>query len=704
MYNQYLINRDIKIDEQYVLLEKCKRLRYFDLKINHNLRLIANNYMNKIPIDDNLYKLLDSLTYEKNQINLWWKPSLSNKISLPNKNIDFLNNKYILLFEYDKSRRIGFFENRFKQDLLELFKKYINSTKNEQNQFSQEKEFLIQLLLFQKRRADFQFKEIMANRQVLPNTDTEVCCNVNFGNKKHNNLFCKEVFLTNKTNHIFNFIDVPKDDKKKEILTNQKELSTYIKKINDNYQMTSMKKQHNINSKTAKINKKIKYINHITVTRSKQIYPTNEQKKILSVWFDECTKVYNKCVDEFNKDSKKFNTNYKKTKLKIFDLLYKKQKKPAPYDSLGDEVRAFCDGVNDNYEKLKKKQITHFEMKHKNVTKKQSIFIRKDCINMIGIYSILLKGKMKGMNFDFLENVYFDEIEKIKKETKKEEIKKKIFDFLHDKIGDSRLLYDKMDNKYFIKIPIKKKKYEDRIRKFNNEPKKEPIVAIDPGEKIFASYYGLKSYGYIGKDIRDKILKEEGKIRKRQRIISKKVNKKGKKIKSSGIKKLRKKIRKCYKKIKDIVKELHNKTALFLCKKYDRILLPKFETQEMVKNKKYDKVYFNNIKETIGQEECKKQIKYVTKKRRLNGRVKFVLNMLSHYSFKLHIKNKALEYGSQVIDVTEEHTSLTCTACGTISNKYKGRTKECECGEKIDRDINGSRNILIKNITSLLEQ
>ena len=49
--------------------------------------------------------------------------------------------------------------------------------------------------------------------------------------------------------------------------------------------------------------------------------------------------------------------------------------------------------------------------------------------------------------------------------------------------------------------------------------------------------------------------------------------------------------------------------------------------------------------------------------------------------------------------VTEEYTSKTCTRCGGISDKYNRRRKECEyCKYKIDRDINGSRNILIKNL------
>jgi hypothetical protein len=49
-----------------------------------------------------------------------------------------------------------------------------------------------------------------------------------------------------------------------------------------------------------------------------------------------------------------------------------------------------------------------------------------------------------------------------------------------------------------------------------------------------------------------------------------------------------------------------------------------------------------NILIEKGIDKCKKEIKIITKKRRLNGRVKFVLSQLSHYKFKEHLKKKVL--------------------------------------------------------------
>lgn len=77
--------------------------------------------------------------------------------------------------------------------------------------------------------------------------------------------------------------------------------------------------------------------------------------------------------------------------------------------------------------------------------------------------------------------------------------------------------------------------------------------------------------------------------------------------------------------------------------------------------------------------------------------------MQSHYEFKEYLKAKAKEYKTNVYDADESYTSMTCTKCGDQSKEYdKQRIKQCKCGYKIDRDCNGSRNILLKCLKSLI--
>jgi putative transposase len=113
--------------------------------------------------------------------------------------------------------------------------------------------------------------------------------------------------------------------------------------------------------------------------------------------------------------------------------------------------------------------------------------------------------------------------------------------------------------------------------------------------------------------------------------------------------------------------------------------------------KKYIKNKLNELK-TATIEEKKKEITIMRKKKRLAKRVKFVLNQLSHYKFKQHLANKCNEYGCELKIVTEEYTSQCCSQCGILSNSYIKRLKCCiSCNFTIDRDLNGSRNILLKN-------
>ena len=69
----------------------------------------------------------------------------------------------------------------------------------------------------------------------------------------------------------------------------------------------------------------------------------------------------------------------------------------------------------------------------------------------------------------------------------------------------------------------------------------------------------------------------------------------------------------------------------------------------------------------------------------------------SHYKFKMFLRNKALEFDKTVIDVCEAFTSKTESWSGRIRNI--GRSKVIGSGEiKLDRDLNGARNIFIRSL------
>ena len=124
-----------------------------------------------------------------------------------------------------------------------------------------------------------------------------------------------------------------------------------------------------------------------------------------------------------------------------------------------------------------------------------------------------------------------------------------------------------------------------------------------------------------------------------------------------------------WKKVKNMVSELHWKTISYLMENYDYIMIPNFQISNMVKSKKISKD------------------------------TKRMLYMYSYHNFILKLKYKCLMNNKKLYIVDESYTSKTCCQCGNLNNVDGNEIYNCQgCNSIIDRDINGSMNILIKNI------
>jgi putative transposase len=83
--------------------------------------------------------------------------------------------------------------------------------------------------------------------------------------------------------------------------------------------------------------------------------------------------------------------------------------------------------------------------------------------------------------------------------------------------------------------------------------------------------------------------------------------------------------------------------------------------------------------------------------KRLGKVTNFNLLNLQHYRFKERLRFKCVEYSSKLVDCTEEYTSKTCTRCGTLNEVGSSEVYRCsKCNLTIDRDVNGARNIYLK--------
>ena len=138
-------------------------------------------------------------------------------------------------------------------------------------------------------------------------------------------------------------------------------------------------------------------------------------------------------------------------------------------------------------------------------------------------------------------------------------------------------------------------------------------------------------------------------------------------------KKSKAKIKKYYNRlslrIQHMIKELHYKSANYLCSNYSKILLGKLNIQNIT-----------------------------SKDGKLCTNEKLFSYAISHDKFRTILKQVALKYGSTVHIVCEGNTSKTCGACGNVKEIKNKRIYNCDnCKAIIDRDVNGARNILIKH-------
>jgi IS605 OrfB family transposase len=211
------------------------------------------------------------------------------------------------------------------------------------------------------------------------------------------------------------------------------------------------------------------------------------------------------------------------------------------------------------------------------------------------------------------------------------------------------LTYDRFKSKYVLSVPIISDSRECKTR--------ISTCGIDPGARSFLTVYSKNDVLQIGND----------------NIIFKKSFKKIDKLntnfsteESKQTRKYRKCIGKIHDKINNRVKDMHYKSAKYLCTHYDILKLGKISTKKIV-----SKITSN-----------------------IDGKTKRLLLTLSHYKFREILINQAEKYGVKVKIVSEYNTTKSCSTCGKIKEVGKSKIYECEkCGMKAGRDVNAAKNI-----------
>ena len=187
------------------------------------------------------------------------------------------------------------------------------------------------------------------------------------------------------------------------------------------------------------------------------------------------------------------------------------------------------------------------------------------------------------------------------------------------------------------------------------------VVALDPGVRSFLTWYCADSVGKIG----------DGAFFRIQRLCERldDLLSRAQKSPSRRRRNMRRATGRMRLRIESLVTELHRQAARFLVKNFDVILLPTFETSEMVERGR----------------------------RRI--RSKTVRNMLglAHYRFGMFLRHKAAELGVTVLSVNEAYTTKTVSWTGEVLADVGGAAVVVgRDGERMDRDYNGARGIYLR--------
>ena len=373
--------------------------------------------------------------------------------------------------------------------------------------------------------------------------------------------------------------------------------------------------------------------------RKLRVFPTKQQKEKLKQWFGAARWTYNKCVEvqrsgalmgkSLTENAKLLRSRFLKQEVLNDDKAWLQA---IPFDVRDEALRDCLKAIDST---LANPKVRHFEMKFRSLKdESQSIVLRKKHWN-----------KKRGMYSDVFS------VQNLKCEQE-----------LPEKLDhDCRFVRTRLGH-YYLCMPVDVKSSDGQAPLASQHS----TISLDPGVRTFMTGFDADGmWCEWGKDDMTKIFRLCNSIDSLQRRWKEVGHHKRYRMKIAA--------RRVRLKIRNLVDDLHKKLAKWLCENYRCVIIPEFETSQMV---------------TKG-------------KRKLNSKTARAMLTWSHYRFRQRLLNKAREYRScQVIVADEAYTSKTCGRCGEINAKLGGaKTFHCsQCGYEADRDANGARNILLRYI------
>ena len=423
-----------------------------------------------------------------------------------------------------------------------------------------------------------------------------------------------------------------------------------------------------------------------TIVRSRvvRVFPTLKQRKRFDDWLAAFRKTWNLCVDDTYKhpddpiDERVLRDKFVTRKTAVIDnkkneWVFRTPKRVREY-----AVKDYFASVKSCETKLKKKQIKKFRMGYKvEDDPRQTISISNECLSRVKPKpSVPPKSSKKkraayDQNKEMLLGMTAKELRPLAVEAgiKKPEnyTTDDLVEFILCKGDDSahqinihgeivrtkeHVLFSDLESNarltrsgggWFLQIP-----YYTTEDELQSKPMvdNDDIISLDPGVRKFISFYSPRGdCGVSGHDLSPWIGKMLGRIKNAHN---------------------KRKRAKLTRRLENSVEDYHWKLCHWLLRNYRTVLVPRLYVH-------------------------KKAGKYLRDRQRY----------MKHCGFVDRLRCKVLNYpGRRVIECKEYWTSKTCGKCGVVDKKMQSEEVfSCrKCGFECDRDINGARNILLRNM------
>jgi len=219
---------------------------------------------------------------------------------------------------------------------------------------------------------------------------------------------------------------------------------------------------------------------------------------------------------------------------------------------------------------------------------------------------------------------------------------------------DCRLVFN--NDSFYLYVPID-------VQASERKPMDKNFCSIDPGVRTFATTWSPGGVSEFGTGLASDMFSRLVSMDKLRSKIDTEKDKRKRKRKIHVFKRLSSRFQ-------NKLRDFHYKVASVLCSDYDNIIIPGFGSKDMVSKKN----------------------------RRLKTKTVREMSCLGHAKFRQRLSDVARRKGKHIHILSEEYTSKTCCACGTLNEKLGGKKSfKCEnCYFEAPRDIHGAFNIFLK--------